>query len=247
MKSYLTGRKQITAIGDYKSEAVDLVLGTPQGSRISPLLFLILMSDLDLYTTDSQLSNFADDTQSVVIADSVQEFREKAQQESENVLSHFSANNLVNNASKAALLYNEKGKAGQINMEIAGANISSVNKNDPKITSQSEKLLGLQVSPSMDWNAHVESTLKKLNHRMYLLRRLREKIPLSKLITVANMIFTSVMRYGICVYLKPRLHGEDANSESKKMQKAQNQMFCILVKKKLVIKSLVKIYPKSLI
>ena len=51
MESYLTGRSQITMVGGKLSKAVDLCYGTPQGSRLSPLLFIILMADLDLWTT----------------------------------------------------------------------------------------------------------------------------------------------------------------------------------------------------
>ena len=46
-----------------------LITGTPQESKLSPLLFIILMADLNLWS-DSILSNFADDTQSVIISDS---------------------------------------------------------------------------------------------------------------------------------------------------------------------------------
>ena len=67
METYLTGRSQITTVGGRFSDPVDLCYGTPQGSRLSPLLFIIIMADLDLWTADSKLSNFADDTQSVVI------------------------------------------------------------------------------------------------------------------------------------------------------------------------------------
>ena len=128
------GRKQVTAVEDKQSQPVDIDIGTPQGSRLSPLLFLILMADLDLWVNESQLSNFADDTQSVLIADSEEELRRKALKESEAVVSHFSANNLVNNPDKAALLYNKKGKASNIVMEIAGEEISSVDQNATKIS-----------------------------------------------------------------------------------------------------------------
>ena len=147
------------------------------------------MADLDLWVNESQLSNFADDTQSVLIADSEEELRRKALKESEAVVSHFSANNLVNNPDKAALLYNKKGKASTIAMEIAGELISSVDQNATKISDKSEKLLGLQVAPSLDWGLHIEHVTKKLNHSLYILRRLRDKIPLSSLIEVAEAIF----------------------------------------------------------
>ena len=231
MESYLMGRKQVTTVGGKQSQPVDIEIGTPQGSRLSPLLFLILMADLDLWVEESQLSNFADDTQSVLIADSEEELRRKALKESNAVVSHFSANNLVNNPDKAALLYNNKGKAGNIVMEIAGEEITSVNQKAVKTSDKTEKLLGLQVAPSLDWGLHIEHVTKKLNHRLYLLRRVRDKVPLSKLITVAEAIFVSIIRYGIAVYLKPRLHEDPKSEDSGKLQKYQNKMLRLLGRK----------------
>ena len=43
--------------------------GVPQGSRLLPLLFICLMADFDLWTKDSMITHFADDTQSVIIKD----------------------------------------------------------------------------------------------------------------------------------------------------------------------------------
>ena len=62
MKSYLNNRKQLVEIEGKRSSTQDMPLGTPQGSRISPLLFICMMADLDLWTQDCVLSNFADDT-----------------------------------------------------------------------------------------------------------------------------------------------------------------------------------------
>ena len=69
ISSFLTGRRQAVKIKEAVSELVSMEIGTPQGSRLSPLLFVILMADLDLWTKDSKLSNFADDTQSIIIED----------------------------------------------------------------------------------------------------------------------------------------------------------------------------------
>ena len=66
---------------------------------------------LNLWTKDSRLSNFADDTQSCIIKPTEEELRRTTIQESEAVVGYFSANNLVNNKDKAALLYNNRRKA----------------------------------------------------------------------------------------------------------------------------------------
>ena len=69
MECYLHNRKQIVNIQGHMLSTQDMPLGTSQGARISPLLFTCLMEDLDLWTEDSALSNFADDTQSLCIAE----------------------------------------------------------------------------------------------------------------------------------------------------------------------------------
>ena len=163
MKSYLEGRRQFTRVAGKDSSQVTLRFGTPQGSRLSPLLFVILMADLNLWTKDSKLSNFADDTQSCVIKRTEEELRATTIQESRAVVGYFSANNLVNNKEKAALLYNNRRKAESITLEIAGEDITA---------KDSEKLLGIHVSSSMNWKTHISKLQTKLHQRLGILRRL---------------------------------------------------------------------------
>ena len=73
IKSYLANRKQSVTVDGHTSNPRVVTTGCPQGSRLSPILFICLMADLDLYTNKSSLVNFADDTQSWVIADSEEE------------------------------------------------------------------------------------------------------------------------------------------------------------------------------
>ena len=224
METYLTGRSQITTVGGKFSDPVDLCYGTPQGSRLSPLLFIIIMADLDLWTSDSKLSNFADDTQSVVMKDDKESLVETAKFESKAVVEHFSVKNLVNNADKAALLFNNKGKAETIVMEIAGEELTSVDN---------EKLLGIKVSSNLGWKHHIEYICEKMEQRLSILRRLKNKIPQEKLRIVANSIFSSVARYGIAVYSRPRLHIDPACGELNRLQVIQNKLFRLLAGKKL--------------
>ena len=224
METYLTGRSQITTVGGKFSEPVDLCYGTPQGSRLSPLLFIIIMADLDLWTADSKLSNFADDTQSVVIKEDKESLMATAKLESQAVVEHFSVNNLVNNADKAALLFNNRGKAETIELEIAGEKLISVEK---------EKLLGIKVASNLGWKNHITYICGKMEQRLSILRRLKNKVPQDKLKVIANAIFTSVARYGIAVYSKPRLHLDPMSEDMNKLQVLQNKMFRLLAGKKL--------------
>ena len=76
------------------SEMMDIKIGTPQGSRLSPLLFVIIMADLEAWTDKSSLTNFADDTQSIIIANSESALIETAQKEANEVIKFFSGVNL---------------------------------------------------------------------------------------------------------------------------------------------------------
>ena len=51
--SYLSERTQIVNIGNEMSDPVELTLGSPQGSILSPSIFIILLSDIELYCPEA--------------------------------------------------------------------------------------------------------------------------------------------------------------------------------------------------
>ena len=79
-----------------------------------------------LRTINRKSVNLADDTQSWVIANSEEECKRITKEEANKVINFFSANYLVNNADKAALLYNSNrvGLATKIE-DIRGENLKS--------------------------------------------------------------------------------------------------------------------------
>ena len=62
LEDFLRNRQQIVVIDGFKSKAVKVTSGVPQGSVLGPILFLILMYDISSGITSSILSSFADDT-----------------------------------------------------------------------------------------------------------------------------------------------------------------------------------------
>ena len=62
IKSFLLNRTQRVMVNGFLSEPANVISGVPQGSVLGPLLFLILISDIDKDVLQSFLSSFADDT-----------------------------------------------------------------------------------------------------------------------------------------------------------------------------------------
>ena len=62
LTAFLTNREQAVVINNSRSQAQPMISGVPQGSVLGPLLFLILIGDIDQEVANSFLSSFADDT-----------------------------------------------------------------------------------------------------------------------------------------------------------------------------------------
>ena len=60
--SFLSSRTQMVLVNGFLSDPAPVTSGVPQGSVIGPLLFLILIGDIDQNVAQSFLSSFADDT-----------------------------------------------------------------------------------------------------------------------------------------------------------------------------------------
>jgi ribonuclease P/MRP protein subunit RPP40 len=60
--SFLTDRYQTVIVDGCESVPCKVISGVPQGSVLGPLLFLILIGDIDEKVADSFVSSFADDT-----------------------------------------------------------------------------------------------------------------------------------------------------------------------------------------
>ena len=94
IESYMNGRKQKVKVGDKVSCLEDITFGTPQGRWLSPLLFNIMMCDLNLYFRNGLLGNFADGTSNEVTGENARIVKEKLEEDATKMLQFTSSNNL---------------------------------------------------------------------------------------------------------------------------------------------------------
>ena len=100
-ESYLTNRKlqvkcrTASNTKETLSEEKPVLYGTPQGSCLGPLIFLIFVNDLHLHLTDVECIQFADDTTLVFTHRNLQYLRFCIESELSIVQDWFNANKLT--------------------------------------------------------------------------------------------------------------------------------------------------------
>ena len=78
--SYLSDRVQRVNLGDYKSTETKIEAGVPQGSILGPVLFIAFTSDFHTSLNDCKVKAYADDTQILVTAKTVEELQLKIEE-----------------------------------------------------------------------------------------------------------------------------------------------------------------------
>ena len=66
IEQFLTNRRQCVAVNGFISAFVEVLSGVPQGSVLGPLLFLVMMKDIDEDTIHAIIKSFADDTRAML-------------------------------------------------------------------------------------------------------------------------------------------------------------------------------------
>ena len=159
----LTSRKQRVKLGhDCFLEWGVVPAGVPQGMKLGPWLFIIMINELHIPATD--LWKYVDDT---TISDTI----------SKNQDSHIQAavDTLVNHVSADKFQLNDN-KCKELRINFSTKNTTSfdsvVVNGMPIELVASAKILGLNVSGDLKWNCQIDSIIKKAKKRLYSLSQL---------------------------------------------------------------------------
>ena len=200
--SYLSDRKQRTKINIFYSAWQDILSGVPQGSILGPLLFNIFICDLFLTLKDTAFASYADDNTPYTTGKNINDVIINLEKAGENMFKWFTDNQMKANADKCHLILN---CSDQQKIKINGEYIKS---------SDCEKLLGIKIDKSLNFNKHVEGLCQKASQKMHALSRVTPYMSVSKKRILMNAFFTSQFSYCPLVWM---FHSRSLNSRINKL------------------------------
>ncbi len=190
--NFLTDRRQRTRIGPNYSCWRSINGGVLQGTKLGPLLFLIMVNDLKV--SDGSVK-FVDDTTLWEIITSAQSSASVLPAQISECSSWVAKNNMKLNPTKTKVIrvcFSTCDTATLPPLIVDGCNISVV---------AHAKLLGLIISEDFKWVLHVDFICKKAAKHLHALRLLkRSSIPSSKLVRVFNTCIRPILGYSCEVW-----------------------------------------------
>ena len=155
------------------SEIQAISCGVPQGSTLSPLLFTLLIKDIDENLRQSEMTLYADDSVFYVAGKTCDVIEEKLNNDLEQIANWFVQNNLVVNLKKTkteCVLYGTHQRTSR-------SKPMEVKINQTKITDLDVyEYLGVKTDKNLTFSVHLEKTVKKAISRVKLLSHIRHNI-----------------------------------------------------------------------
>ena len=190
MRSYLN-RTQIISIGDKLSNEISVLSGIAQGTVLGPLIFVFYINDIIQVITKAKISMFADDCILYLEGNEFNSMHRKLQSELDVFIGWCQKNGLKVNSSKT--------KA----MIVSTNNRLKTFKNTPKFIIMGKPLdyvvqynyLGIILDNQMSLQPLVKNIKKRINIKMFALRKLRKYLDCKSAILVYKQTILPIFDY----------------------------------------------------
>ena len=197
-RSYLENRKMRikceTASSDklVYSDYKTVQYGTPQGSCLGPLIFLIFTNDLHRHLHHCSSILFADDTTLYKTHRNLVYLRWCLEDEMSTISKWFSTNKLTLNIDKTVcVLFQKNNKTEKVELQV----------NDATILSQpNTKFLGMWLDQHLNWNKHIDILLLKITRNQNMLKLSRNFLPKDTKRLIYHSHIGSHIQYGLLLW-----------------------------------------------
>ena len=191
LKDFLTNRYQRTKLAkDCYSEWGRVPCGVPQGTKLGPWLFLLMINDLAV--PNANLWKYVDDTTESEI---IPKGAVSNMQESVDLTNNWStSNNLCLNLDKCKEL--------QISFSKQSSHFQPLSIGEHRLELITEcKLLGVTISDDLKWNKHIDNIVSRASKRIYFLVQLkRAKVEVNNLVKFYKTCIRSLLEYCCAVF-----------------------------------------------
>ena len=210
-KSYFSKRPIKVKFNNTLSNNYLMHYGTPQGSVLGPLMYLILANDLIKSLKFSSCVTFADDTTLFASGSNLRFLYRKVNEDLMVLSNWFDSNSLTLNVEKSNYII-FRSKQREINykgvIKLDTQEISCVHK---------IKFLGIVIDEFLEWHDHVKTVINRMTAGNYSLNMVKNMLPVKSKLLIYHSNVNSHLNYALSVW-GPMLKERDL----KKLQVQQN-------------------------
>lgn len=212
INSYLSNREQYTVINNTKSSSHPIDYGTPQGSTLGPLLFLIFINDIFKLKLNGKIVMFADDAALNYSSTDLDELHRMMSEDIATLCNWLEANKLTLNINKSKfMLIHPKQTSKKFTFDL------QVN-NTPIEQVDSFEYLGLTIQDNLHWNHHISKISTKMSRISGVVNRLGNNVNRKFLISIYYAHIQSHLSY-----MSPIWGHAATNYQINALQISQNQ------------------------
>ena len=190
---YLFNRSQYVVYDSVKSESSKITHGVPQGSILGPLLFIILVNDIEPILRHCNLLMYADDTVLYCASKNINAIENMLNEDANLIAKWFDENNLIFNLKKGkteSVIYGTTQKLSR-NRESVLININD----QPVNQTNSYEYLGVTLDNKLLLREYVDNIYKRMSNRVKQLSQIRNQISPSTANSIYKMMILPIMFY----------------------------------------------------